>query len=68
MLDGVLQQAWKERRQVVVPKAIREAVLGVCYGGTGSSHLGALRLSVGCGRGTTGVRVMLKISVRAVMK
>uniref|UniRef100_A0A673NE13 Gypsy retrotransposon integrase-like protein 1 n=1 Tax=Sinocyclocheilus rhinocerous TaxID=307959 RepID=A0A673NE13_9TELE len=44
--EGVLQRAWKEpatgedRWQVVVPKAMREAVLTACHGSTGTCHFG----------------------------
>ncbi|KAF7664015.1 hypothetical protein LDENG_00192480 [Lucifuga dentata] len=44
--DGVLQRAWKEpatgeeRWQVVVPKSLKEAILGACHGGTGAGHFG----------------------------
>lgn len=45
--EGVLQHAWKEpatgeeRWQVVVPKSLREAVLGACHEGASSGHYGS---------------------------
>lgn len=44
--EGVLQRAWKEpatgkdRWQVIVPKALREAVLTACHGSVGTGHFG----------------------------
>lgn len=49
LADGVLQRAWKEsatgeeRWQVVVPKALREAVLQSTHGGVGTGHFGVTK-------------------------
>lgn len=49
MASGVLQRAWKEQAsgkemwQLVVPKTLKEAVLGYCHGGSGSGHFGSIK-------------------------
>uniref|UniRef100_A0A8K9XW62 Gypsy retrotransposon integrase-like protein 1 n=1 Tax=Oncorhynchus mykiss TaxID=8022 RepID=A0A8K9XW62_ONCMY len=49
LADGVLQRAWKEsatgeeRCQVVVPKALWEAVLQSTHGGVGTGHFGVTK-------------------------
>uniref|UniRef100_A0AAV2KTQ3 Gypsy retrotransposon integrase-like protein 1 n=1 Tax=Knipowitschia caucasica TaxID=637954 RepID=A0AAV2KTQ3_KNICA len=49
VLEGVLQRGWKEpatgeeRWQIVVPKALRDGVLGACHGGAGSGHFGTTK-------------------------
>lgn len=73
--EGVLQRAWKElatseeRWQVVVPKSLREAVLGTCHGGAGSGHFGTSKTLCRLRRGFTGVSTggMLKTYAAAVM-
>uniref|UniRef100_A0AAV2M0P6 Gypsy retrotransposon integrase-like protein 1 n=1 Tax=Knipowitschia caucasica TaxID=637954 RepID=A0AAV2M0P6_KNICA len=34
---------WEERWQIVVPKALRDGVLGACHGGAGSGHFGTTK-------------------------
>ncbi|XP_064856568.1 uncharacterized protein LOC135559697 [Oncorhynchus nerka] len=74
LADGVLQRAWKEsatgeeRWQVVVPKALREAVLQSTHGGWGLDTLGSQKHCAVSVRASTGgsTRGMWRTFVAAV--